>query len=238
MPRAIGQIATSAGTEAAIEATAYTEPTSGAQRALKSSSASDAAAGTGARQVRITYYSLAADGTIAGPFVETVTLNGTSAVPTVATNMALIEKMEIVSVGSGGVAAGTITLTVDNAGAGATIGTIAAGARQTLWAHHYVPSKRQCRVTDVAVAGGDAAAAAFSLRAQAYPTPPGGELETTGAVLANNAAAPPSSEYAFPPGGQPIVMGPARLRAYVTPANSNAQTSRLSFGFVDSVGSF
>jgi hypothetical protein len=234
MPRAIGQIATSAATEAPIEATTYTEPTSGAQRALKSSSASDTAAGTGARQVRVTYYTLAADGTIAGPFVETVTLNGTTAVPTVATTIALVEKMEIVGAGSGGVAAGTITMTVDNAGAGATIGTIAAGARQTLWAHHYVPSKRQCKVTDFIVSGGDAAAATFSIRKLAYPTPPGSELEVTGGVGANNAGSTPR-EVTLADGG--LVIGPARLRAYVTPANVNAQTSLASFGYVDQVGS-
>jgi hypothetical protein len=178
MPRAIGQIATTANTEAAVEATIYTEQTSGAQRALKSSSVNDTnAAGTGARQVRITFYTLTADGTIAGPFIETVNLNGTTAVPTVNTNIALIEKMEIVAAGSGGVAAGTITLTVDNAGAGATIGT----------------------------------------------------------VSANNAGSTPR-EVTLADGG--LGVGPARLRAYVTPANVNAQTSLASFGLVEAIGSF
>lgn len=234
MGRAIGQVATSAGAEAAIEATAYTEPTAGAQRSLKSSSAADAAAGTGARQVRITYYKLSALGAVTGPFVEVVTLNGVTAVPTVATDMALIEKMEVIAVGSGGVPAGTLTLTVDNAGLGATIGTIAAGARQTLWGHHYVPTGSQCRITDVAIAGGDAAAAAFSLRQAAYAAAGiGPELELSGAMLANNATSPPGGEYGYSPQAPLLVAGPARIRAYATPANANAQTSRCSFGFAD-----
>jgi hypothetical protein len=234
MGRAIGQVATAAGAEAAIESTAYTEPTVGAQRSLKSSNAADTAAGTGARTVRITYYSLAADGTVAGPFTEIVVLNGVTAVPTVALNIALIEKMEVLTAGAGGVAAGTLTLTVDNAGAGATIGTIAAGARQTLWAHHYVPTGGQCRVADLSIAGGDAAAAAFSLRSARYLAAGvvAPELELTGSMLANNATSPPGGEYLYPV--PPLVAGPARIRAYVTPANANAQTSRLSFGYVDS----
>lgn len=235
MPRAIGQIATAAVTEAAVEATAYTEQTSGAQRSLKSSSVNDTAAGTGARQVRITYFTLDALGNVLGPFTETVTLNGTTAVPTVGLNIALIEKMEIVAAGSGGVAAGTITMTVDNAGAGATIGTIAAGARQTLWAHHYVASKKQCKVTDFCVSGGDPAAATFSVRSAGYVAGAvSPELEVTGGVGANNANGAGRELVYSAPG---LIIGPARLRAYVTPANVNAQTSNASFGFVDSPGS-
>lgn len=236
MSRAAGTVATVAATEAAIESTTYTEPTTPATtaRALVSSSANDAAAGTGARQVRVTYYSLDSLGNVAGPFVEVVTLNGVTPVPTVSLAMTLIEKIEIVAVGSGGVAAGTIKMTVDAAGAGATIGSIAAGARQTLWAHHYVASKHQCRVTDLVVSGGDAAQALVSLRALSYPTPPGGELEVTGQVGTNNAT-PAPREIAYP--SPPLVLGPARIRAYVTPG-SNAQTTVASFGFVDSVSGF
>lgn len=237
MGRAIGQVATAAGAEAAIEATTYTEPTAGAQRSLASSSALDTAAGTGARQVRVTYYTLAADGTIAGPFAELVTLNGVTAVPMVALNVALVEKLEVLAAGSGGVAAGTISLFVNNAGAGGTIGTIAAGARQTFWGHHYVASKRQCRVADFAIAGGDAAGAAFSLRSAQYGAAGiGPELELTGSMLASNATSPAGGEYLYPT--PPLVLGPARIRGYVTPANGNAQTSRASFGYVDSVVGF
>jgi len=92
--RAQGQILTSSASKVPISATAYTEPTSGAQRSFKSSSVNDAAAGTGARKVKVTYYNLVTntDGsqTITGPFNETVALNGTTAVATVSTTIALL----------------------------------------------------------------------------------------------------------------------------------------------------
>jgi len=130
-----------ANTLQVMRSTAYTEPASAAQRSMSSSSASDTSAGTGARTVRITYY----DNTGAGPLTETVTLNGTTAVNTVATNIRFIEKMEVVTAGSGGVNAGTVSLFVSTAGGGGTVGTIGIGSlvpsvgdNKTLWAHHYV----------------------------------------------------------------------------------------------------
>lgn len=132
-----------AGTPQDLRATAYTEQASAAQRSVKSTSVNDAAAGTGARQVTITYY----DNVMGGPNTEVVTLNGTTAVNTVATNIRFIEKMEVTSAGSGFANAGTVTLFVSTAGAGGTIGTIGFGNRvtgvgdnQTFWAHHYVRS--------------------------------------------------------------------------------------------------
>lgn len=84
----------------------------GAGEALEvvSSSANDAAAGTGARTVTIIY--LNPSGAVLS---ETVTLNGTSAVATVATNIWRILDMWCASFGSGGTNAGTITLRVVSA---------------------------------------------------------------------------------------------------------------------------
>lgn len=228
MPRAIGTTSTSATTEVPITATVYTEQTSGAQRSLKSSSASDAAAGTGARTVRITYYTLGADGSIAGPFVEVVTLNGTAAVATVATNIALIEKLEVVTAGSGGVPAGTISLYTDNAGAGSVIASIATGAVRTFFAHHYVPSGKLCEVTDLEAIGGDTAAALVQVKALPYPT--GIEQPISGSYGCTTTL---PRGVAFPKADAGPVAGPARIRLTVTPANGNAQVTRASFGFVD-----
>jgi hypothetical protein len=106
-----------ANTLQVMRATTYTEPTSAAQRSLASASANDAAAGTGGRTVKITYY----DGAGAGPLTETVTLNGTSAVNTVATNIQFIEKMEVVTVGSLGANAAAITLYGSTGGGGGVV---------------------------------------------------------------------------------------------------------------------
>lgn len=230
MPRAFGQVATSAASKAAVESTAYTEQTSNAQRSLASSSASDAAAGTGARTVRITYFSW--DGTtMLGPFTETVTLNGVTPVNTVGTNICFIEKMEVMTAGSGGVAAGTISLFAATAGGGATIGTIATGGVATAWAHHYVSSKHQCRLTDLLLTGGNATQALFEVDVLPYPS--GIEKSATGAAGAIATTNGSAVQYQLPDYPKNPIPGPARLRAYVTPGNSTAQTSYASFGYMD-----
>jgi len=143
-----------AGTKNVMRATAYTEPAAAAQRSLGSSSASDTAAGVGARTVRITYF----DNTGAGPFTEIVTLNGVTPVNTVATTIRFIEKMEVVTAGSTLVNVGTITLFGAAAGAGGTVGTIgignivaAVGDNTTLWAHHYCPVLYTCKLSVLVV---------------------------------------------------------------------------------------
>jgi hypothetical protein len=129
-----GYSATSTNTRASILATAYTEPLSAAQRSISSSSTSDTAAGTGARTVRITYY----DNTMAGPLTETVTLNGTTAVNTVASNIRFIESLQVITAGSGGNNAGILTMFNTTAGGGGALGTVAINDNQTNWCHHYV----------------------------------------------------------------------------------------------------
>lgn len=134
--RAFGYLGTNATTSVTVRGTVYTPPGNNAQRSIKSANANDTGAGTGARTVTITYL----DAACAGPFTETITLNGITAVNTVNTNIALIERMEVATVGSGGGNAGVITLNTGLNGAGGVIGTIAAGDNQTFWCHHYVPA--------------------------------------------------------------------------------------------------
>lgn len=140
--RSYGYTATSAASAKTVRATIYTPPGNNAQRSIVSTNANDTAAGTGARTVKITYL----DATGAGPFTETITLNGTTAVNTVNTNIALIERMDVMTVGAGGGNAGTINLQTLINGGGTTIGSIAVGDNQTNWAHHYVPVGKTCYV--------------------------------------------------------------------------------------------
>jgi hypothetical protein len=140
--RSFGYIGTSAVTSVTVRATVYTPPGNNAQRSFRSTNVNDAAAGTGARKVKLTYF----DATGNGPFEETVTLNGTTGVNTVATNIALIEKMEVVEVGSNGGNLGTIELRTGLAGAGTIIGSIAIGDNQTYRAHHYVPPGKNANI--------------------------------------------------------------------------------------------
>jgi hypothetical protein len=131
-----GEVVSGGPNLVAVRETAYTEPASAAQRSIASSSANDTSAGTGARTVKITYF----DDTLANRLTETVTLNGTTAVNTVATNIRFIERIEVLTSGSANENVGTITLYGSTGGGGGTVGTIAATKRRTNWAHHYVPA--------------------------------------------------------------------------------------------------
>lgn len=79
--------------------------TAGQQIRLISTSANDSSAGTGARQIKIYYL----DSTFT-PQTETITLNGLTAVNSVNTNYAYFTKAITLVTGSGGTAAGNITI--------------------------------------------------------------------------------------------------------------------------------
>jgi len=97
----------------------YVFPTTPQQMAVVSSSASDAAAGTGIQTVYIHYLD-----TNYNPQSEVVTLNGVTPVNTVATNILRINAFHAQTVGTTGAAVGNISLT--NLGATVTYGYIPA----------------------------------------------------------------------------------------------------------------
>jgi hypothetical protein len=129
-----------------LERTTYTEQYANFQGSVGSNNAADSAAGAGARTVKITYFDAAG----AGPFTETVTLNGVTPVNLVNLNHCYIEKIEVATVGTRyGSNTGIISLYTGLAGAGTVVGTIAATNSVTYWAHHYVPIGKICYVKDV-----------------------------------------------------------------------------------------
>lgn len=219
-----GFIVWSSTTPTPIYQTTYTEQTSNAQRSLVSTSANDTAAGTGARTVLITYYTSA----LGGPYTETVTLNGTTPVNTVASDICFIEKMVVTTVGSGGVNAGTISLKASTGGGGATIWSIATGANQTFGAHHYVPAGKSCYLTSCAagVKGADATGAYIRAR------------DPTNATSAYNQV---SDLIRVPSNGQtsrsyntPIrITGPAVMVMWVAPDSSSTRTYYGAFEYYD-----
>lgn len=137
--RAQGYTATNATTGKAIRATTYAPQGANAQRSVNSTNANDTAAGTGARSVTINYLN-----TSFQLLSETVTMNGTTAVATVATDIAFIESITVTTVGSTGGNVGTIQVWTNNNGTGTVWGSIAATDNQTYWAHHYVPAGVTC----------------------------------------------------------------------------------------------
>ena len=218
---------TSTGSFLKMEKTTYTEQASAVQRSISSSSASDTAAGTGARTVEITYY----DNSLAGLFTVTLTLNGTTAVNTGVTDIRFIERIKVKTVGSGGSNVGTITLFASTGGAGGTVGTIAAGDNQTLWAHHYIATGKSTALRTFlnGVRGGNQG---------------GGFIgRTINPLLANDVEIQITDELRVAAGSSsvlrlydsPIVIaGPSRFTVYVFPEGLNTLTWHSSFDMVES----
>lgn len=223
---AYGTVATSAITNVVVRATTYTEQAANATRSLSSSSANDASAGTGARTVKVTYY----DSTGAGPSTETVTLNGTTAVAMVSSTVCYIEKIEVMTVGSNGSNVGTITLFVNNAGGGGTIGTIAVGDNRTFWAHHYVPTGKTCYITGMTGNNNNGSnQTLFSIKSKDLSVAAAPEIQISDTVVNGGGVA--QSERAF---GTPLkVAGPSRISLWAAPGGTPAITNRGSFDFYD-----
>jgi hypothetical protein len=133
----------SAGAVTFVAATTYTEQSANFTGSVKSASVNDTSTGTGARSIIITYF----DQNGLGPFTESVSLNGTTAINLINSNHCFIEKMEVTSSGSLGWNAAAISLFTGANGTGTTVGSIGfatnasgLGDNTTLWAQHYVPS--------------------------------------------------------------------------------------------------
>ena len=230
----VGRIAgVSSGTFTTVRQTTYVEQTTNAQRSIVSANANDSAAGTGARQVQITYLSATGE----GPFTETVTLNGTTAVNTVATNICFIERMDVVAVGSGGSNAGAINLYTGTGATGVIFAAIGTGAvatgtgdNQTFYAHHYVPIDFTVQgyyvsVGIIASAGGGSSVTVLRYRDPTIPTSPWRlASDYINAAQGNSTSRTYFASIKLP--------GPLVVAAFVTPANNNS-TATCSFDFAD-----
>ena len=124
-----------------ILASTYAQQASAAQRSLSSSSTLDTAAGTGARTITINYLN--------NSMVlkqDTVTLNGTTAVNTNATDIQFIESMVVATSGTDVTNDGAITMFTGTAGGGSAMAVINALDSSTFYAHHYVPAGVSCYI--------------------------------------------------------------------------------------------
>lgn len=106
-----------------------------------SDSANDTSAGTGARTIQI----WGLDASYAEQ-TETITLNGTTAVDSASTYIRVF-RAKVLTAGSGGTAAGTITIRVD--GAGSTVAEIPVGYNQTEMAVYTVPAGKTAYIFKV-----------------------------------------------------------------------------------------
>lgn len=141
----------------------YSYPASALAMTIVSSSASDAAAGTGARTVTVvglnaSYVEIA----------QTITLNGTTAV-NIPTALLRVYRAFVVTAGSGNTAAGTLTI----ANAGTTYAQITLGDNQTLMAVYTVPAGYTLYLTSSNISAGTANANQY-LTARLVQRPFGG----------------------------------------------------------------
>ncbi len=221
-----GDVTTSTTTQVVVRRTAYTEQTSNAVRSIASSSANDTAAGTGARTVTIEYLT----STGLGPYTETITLNGTSYVNTVNSNICFIEHIYVETVGSLGANAGTLTLKAATAGGGATIGTIAAGDNQTYWAHHYIPDGKIANITGVSVSHNGTTVGSggvFIVKSKKIGIANAVDKQVTDFIRLYGQSSTFARSYTSPV----KVSGPARLTLFVTPETSSSTVYRAAIDF-------
>lgn len=145
--RKFGNLTAASVSEVLLCVRPYDEQASEAQRSVQSSSASDTALGVGARKVRITYLTSA--------YVlktEDVTLNGTTKVNTVGTDIRFIEKFEVIE---GSLPVGAIQLMTGTTGGATEFCGIAIGTETAFLCHHYVPAGKTAWVTGWGVVSDD-----------------------------------------------------------------------------------
>jgi len=224
----MGDIQTAVLGTYAIRRGTYNEQSVNAQRSIASSSANDTAAGTGARTVTITYYTA----TFTGPFTVTLTLNGTTAVNTVATDICYIEDIAVVTVGGTGSNVGVLTLYVGTGGAGGTLATVTATSNQAHFCHHYVPTGQTAHITaqwaghtGTTVGSG----ATFVIRAKVLGVANAVEHQVSDTFRLYGQSSSVQRNY-----GTPIrVPGPARIVTYVIPETATNVNYRASFDFYE-----
>jgi hypothetical protein len=225
---AFGDPTLAAIAQAPVRRNVYNEQAANFTGSIRSSSANDTAAGTGARTVRI--YWMNATGTVSG--TEDVTLNGTTAVNLVTTTKCFIEKMEVLTAGSGGVAAGAITLFSAAAAGGTAVSIINTGDNQTYYAHHYVLSGKTCNVTGTligstsTVAGNDCV---FVLKAKSLTLANAIDKQISDFLTLFGQSSQVARNY----GSYVQVAGPARVLMYATPVSGASTTFRGSFDYYD-----
>jgi len=224
-----GDITTSAQTRVIVDRTVYTEQTTNAQRSIASSSANDTSAGTGAKTLTITYY----DQTGAGPFNETLTLNGTTGVNTVNTNICFIEMIQVVTAGSTGSNVGIITLYSAVAKGGVAVCTIGATDNQLYLTHHYVALGKTCHVSGLSCGHNGTtvgSGALFTLSKININQADAVDIQISDFVRLYGQSSTFSRNYTSPI----VVVGPAKIRCWVTPETSSTTTYRAAFDFFES----
>lgn len=223
-----GDVVSNTTTAKVVRRTTYTEPATAAQRSVASANANDTSAGTGLRTLRIVYYNNSG----AGPFTTDVTMNGTTAVNTTATDIRFVEEVFALTVGSGGVNAGIITIFNSTGGAGGTLGTINAGDNRTYWAHHYVATGKIANITGISAGATSTTVGCgslFVLRAQRLDVANSADIQVSDFVRLYGQSSTFARAYQSPI----KVTGPSRIVVWATPECTTSTTYRAAVDFFE-----
>jgi hypothetical protein len=138
--------------------------------------------------------------------------------------------MVVQTVGSGGVNAGIITLFNAVAAGGGTLGTMAAGANQTLWGHHYVATGKTCYVTSLSASNNNNSnASVFNLKSKAIGVANAAQIQVSDFVRSSAGGITATRPY----GTAIAVAGPARLLLYVSPGGATTIINNAAFDFYE-----
>lgn len=227
----LGKVTTAATTEVVIRDSIYLERSVGSRWSVVSTSLLDNGTipNTGAHVMRIKYYTLSS-GTISGPFIEDVTLNGTTAVNTVATNLCYLEVAEVINAGSTGLNQGNINF-YDNINAtGTNFAQIKLQERMTFYGHHYIPSGKTCCINSLSVSS-TATTGNNPLFRIRYNNP--AVSTSSQRVLLKVSAQGSVNTLHINYDNPKIVTGPAVITSYVLPTNGGSQVNRIDFGYYE-----
>ena len=128
----LGNKTTTSTSETLVSLRDYTEQNSEAQRSLESTSSEDSSGGSGAKVLRVIYLD-----SEYGEKYEDVTLNGTTRVTTIATDIRFIQDLRVVQ---GAAAVGAIKVWEAASGPEVEFCGVSAYTTQGFFAHYYVPA--------------------------------------------------------------------------------------------------
>jgi hypothetical protein len=223
--RSFGQVATAVALSTVVMTPSWSDFISAGSCYVKSSSANDnSAAISGAKAVKITFY----DGSMNGPYTETVSLNGTTPVAMVATNVRFVEKGEIVTFGPAApqTTAGIISLSSTSGGSYTSL--IGSSSSRSYLASHHVRAGKTCYITSFS--GSTTVTAGTFLMFARYPL---SSTINASTQLAESfrvtTAVQKDTRFIVPI----VVTGPAFITVYIVPDATTASTYYCGFDWVE-----
>lgn len=201
----------------------YVPASTGVQMSLVSTSAADAAAGTGARTLVIEYLNGTLDSS-----VELITLNGLTPVLTQATDIRWVQNMYVATAGSGLAVAGQIDLTHG----GVVYSRLATGARANHSSFRRVPRGKMLYITSM-FAGSASGTAATSTLVELVTTQVDGlDQQETGLYYkqAGIALQDSSSTLSLK---MPLPVGPGQIVGFVATCDKGATITAGLTGWVE-----